>query len=49
MKGSVFELLNGVNSLRIDVTNELFYHNRLFFNLNTQNDLETIKTLLKKY
>lgn len=49
MKGSVFKLLNRVDSLRIDVTNELFYHNRLFFNLNTQNDLETIKTLLKKY
>jgi molybdopterin-guanine dinucleotide biosynthesis protein A len=48
LKGSIFDLLNRVDSEIIDVSGLKFYHPDLFFNINTPDDFNYAKNILEK-
>jgi molybdopterin-guanine dinucleotide biosynthesis protein A len=48
LKGSIFDLLNRVDSEIIDVSGSNFYHPDLFFNINTPDDFDYAKNILEK-
>ena len=47
LKGSIYELLNRVDTEIIDVTSMNFYHPDLFFNINTPDDFLYAKKILE--
>lgn len=48
IKGSIFDLLDRVDCEIIDVSGKNFYHPDLFFNINTPDDFNYAKNILKK-
>lgn len=47
LKGSIYELIDRVETEIVDVSKLKFYHKDLFFNINTPEDLNYAKRILK--
>jgi molybdopterin-guanine dinucleotide biosynthesis protein A len=47
IKGSIYELINRVETEIVDVTKLEFYHSNLFFNINTPEDYSYAKQILE--
>jgi len=46
VKGSIYELIDSVDTEIVDLDSQLFYHPNLFFNVNTPEDYKHIKEIV---